>query len=73
MNKHPGTHGLTPTLVYFNIVPAHMIRTKSPKKHVHSHLWTLKTLSPYLHQLRVLVLKRASTVQTIESHFYVYK
>ena len=30
-NKHPGTRGLTPTLVYFNIVPAHMIRTKSQK------------------------------------------
>ena len=33
-NKLAGTHGLTPTLAYFNIVPAHTIRTKSQKNGV---------------------------------------
>ena len=39
---------------------AQQIRTKSQK---YSHLWTLEMLLPYLHQLRVLVLKRASDVR----------
>ena len=34
------------------------------KERVHSNLWTLEMFSPYLQ--RVLVLKRASAVRTIE-------
>ena len=53
-NKPAGTHGLTPTPAYFNIIPALLIRTKNQK-------------NVYLCQLRVLVLKRAAAVRTIES------
>ena len=31
-------------------------QNQEPKEHVYSHLWMLETLSPYLGQLRVLVL-----------------
>ena len=48
-------------------------QNQEPKERVHSHLWTLETLSLYLRQLRVLVLKCTSTVRTIKFHFYVYK
>ena len=60
-----GTCGLTPTPAYFSITSARMIRIKS-QKNVYLHLWMLETFSPYLRQLRVLVLKRASAVRTIE-------
>ena len=39
---------------------------------VHSHLWMLETLSPYLHQLGVLVLKRASVVRTIKKKNVIF-
>ena len=41
-------------------------------EHVHSYLWMLETLLPYLRQLRVLVLKCASVVQRTEKYFYFY-
>ena len=41
-NKPAGTHGLTPTLVCFDIFPAHMIRTKSKKNVFICILWTLE-------------------------------
>ena len=58
INKPEGTCGLIPTLAYFNIVPARMIRTKSQIKVFICicGCWNLETLSLYLRQLRVFVL-----------------
>ena len=58
MNKPAGTRGLTPILTS----PLPVRSEPKAKERVHSHFWTLETLSPYLRPLRVLVLKHTSTV-----------
>ena len=57
--KPAGTRGLTHC-------PYPYDQNQEPKERVYSYLWILETLSSYLHQLRVLVLKCTSAVRTIK-------
>ena len=50
-NKPAGTRRLTPTPGLFRHCPCQYNHNQEPKECVHSHLWTLETLTPYLHQL----------------------
>ena len=50
-NKPAGTRRLTPTPGLFRHCPCRYNHNQEPKECVHSHLWTLETLTPYLHQL----------------------
>ena len=65
MNKPAGTHGLTPTLAYFDIVPARTIRTKS-QKNVLIRICGRWKRSHHICVNSVLVLKHASAVRAME-------
>ena len=59
-NKPTGTPGLISTDLYFGHHLCPYDQNQEPKEHDCLHLWTSETLSSYLCQLKLLVLKHAS-------------